>query len=469
MIPKQQRRILKYMFVEILLLNLCVFLVMLLRTPELFYKPVRVLFFNDLLPLLSIFNLSWILIVLNIGRPDYYIRDSFRKKMNQMVLSTFILIGLTSTMVVFFKVVYFNRTIILTPVFLFTILNLLFFSILTKYKKHRYATNSDANVLMIGGRRKWNQLLNFSNTIQSLGYETIGFLNDNKQKRFIIKDNNKLLGQVKDLPKVLDAKKIDEIFINSSSLNRHEIQSVIEVADNRGIRVNLIPEAPFINGTIFKTSELNGFPIFRHREIPLDNFNNYLLKRFFDTVFSASVLIFLSPLYLLIAMLIYIDNRGPIMYTPIRKGEEGKPFKCYKFRSMSVCDDPVNGKVSTIKDDPRITRIGKYLRKYDLDELPQFYNVLRGEMSVVGPRPHRINLQTDFRKIVNDYMVRHFVRPGITGWAQVNGWRGPTGTIKQKKERIKHDLWYIENWSLWLDVKIIFLTIFSKKTRENAF
>lgn len=136
---------------------------------------------------------------------------------------------------------------------------------------------------------------------------------------------------------------------------------------------------------------------------------------------------------------------------------------------MSVCDDPLNGTKSTVKNDPRITRVGRFLRKYDLDELPQFINVLRGEMSVVGPRPHRVNLQNDFRKIVDEYMVRHYIKPGLSGWAQVNGWRGPTETVRQKTERIKHDLWYIENWSLWLDIKIVFLTVFGRKSRQNAF
>ena len=230
-----------------------------------------------------------------------------------------------------------------------------------------------------------------------------------------------------------------------------------------------MPEKPSFLKKDFKSSVLDGLPVYQLRRSPLDRFKNYLIKKIFDFFFALGVIICLSPIYALLALLIYLEDRGPIFYKPIRKGEEGRTFKCYKFRTMSICDDPVNCTKSTEVNDPRITIIGKFLRKYDLDELPQFFNVLMGDMSVVGPRPHRVFLQNDFRKIINEYMVRHYVKPGITGWAQVNGWRGPTKTIEQKKQRIEHDLWYIERWNLWLDIKIVFLTVFGKKTRKNAF
>ncbi len=262
---------------------------------------------------------------------------------------------------------------------------------------------------------------------------------------------------------------MDEIFILVGSLTEEEIQKVASIADYRGIRVNIIPDTPVLPGTTLKPYTMDGITLFQFRQTPLDNFSNFFLKRVFDISFSLAVIILLSPLFLILGLIILLDGKGGILYTPLRKGESGNVFKCYKFRTMSVCDNPINGTKSTVKNDPRITKIGKYLRKFDLDELPQFLNVLKGEMSVVGPRPHRVNLDQDFRKIVNDYMVRHYVKPGITGWAQVNGWRGPTTTSEQKKKRVWHDLWYIENWQFVLDLKIIFLTVFSKKTRTNAF
>jgi putative colanic acid biosynthesis UDP-glucose lipid carrier transferase len=278
----------------------------------------------------------------------------------------------------------------------------------------------------------------------------------------------KKIGNVKELPNILEKNNVDEIFISISSLKEKKIKSSIKIADNFGIRVRLLPEDP---NFVTKRYELGNFgnnAVFQLRKSPLDEYPNVILKRLFDVVFAFTVLIFLSPILFIISLIIYSDNKGPVFYKPFRKGEAGYTFRCYKFRTMSICDDPVNGTKSTTRNDPRITTIGRLLRKSDLDELPQFFNVLLGNMSVVGPRPHRINLQNDFRKSVNNYMVRSYVKPGITGWAQVNGWRGPTITDKQKKQRVKHDLWYIENWSLWLDIKIIFMTIFGRH-RKNAF
>ena len=270
---------------------------------------------------------------------------------------------------------------------------------------------ADANILLVGGSKQSQQVLDFARKIQPFGYSTVGFLNNGTQGIPISTEEYKVLGGVQDLPSILDTKPIDEIFISGTSLQQEEIQTVIDVADNRGIRVNLIPETPALEGNHFKTSDLNGFPIFKHRETPLDNFNNFLLKRIFDTLFSLVVLIGLSPIFVLIAILIKLESRGPVFYKPVRKGEAGGTFRCYKFRTMSVCDDPLHGTKSTVVNDPRITRIGKYLRKLDLDELPQFYNVLKGEMSVIGPRPHRVNLQNDFRKIVNDYICLLYTSP----------------------------------------------------------
>jgi putative colanic acid biosynthesis UDP-glucose lipid carrier transferase len=232
--------------------------------------------------------------------------------------------------------------------------------------------------------------------------------------------------------------------------------------------VKLIPENPMFIAKSYKAITIGDLAVFKLRQSPLDNFSKTIVKRLFDFCFALVIIVIFFPVYLLIGILIFLDTKGSIFYTPYRKGEAGETFRCYKFRTMSVCDNPLDGTKSTIENDPRITKIGRFLRISDLDELPQFFNVLKGEMSVIGPRPHRVNLQQDLRKSVNNYMIRGYVKPGITGWAQVNGWRGPTITEEQKNERIKHDLWYIENWSLWLDIKIIFLTLFGRH-RKKAF
>jgi lipopolysaccharide/colanic/teichoic acid biosynthesis glycosyltransferase len=214
---------------------------------------------------------------------------------------------------------------------------------------------------------------------------------------------------------------------------------------------------------------MGSVPMLDIRNIPLYHYPNRFWKRAFDIAIAGIAMIGLSPIMALVALAIKLQDGGPILYTPVRLGVNNKPFKLYKFRSMKVNDNAVNGTQSTVLNDERITRLGKFLRKSNLDELPQLYNVLRNEMSIIGPRPHRVFLNRTLQQKVSSYMVRHSIKPGITGWAQVHGWRGPTESKIQYMGRTLHDLWYIEHWSFAIDFYIIFLTAFGKKTRKNAF
>ncbi|MCB0668260.1 MAG: exopolysaccharide biosynthesis polyprenyl glycosylphosphotransferase [Saprospiraceae bacterium] len=465
MISKRQYLVFGKLFYECLLLNLCILLVLAIRTPDLVNSFSDAGFRENLLTLLAVFNISWLIIILADGDPESHILGSFQERSKQVIRNGFIFIGIMSTLTIILKVEYFNRSSLLAPIFLYTTCNLLLLKPLFEFMKRRtrYSRNN-YNVLLVGNGEGMEKISTFARQKAHLGFDLVGVVGDDSPNAY------NRLGGLKDLDEILDKKHIDEIFINLPQQREEDIKTAIKTADMRGIRVNLVPETPLYLGTNYRSYALgSAIPVYQLRNSPLDKFRNYLMKKAFDVVFAAGVMIILSPFMLLIALLIKIDSRGSILYAPIRKGEAGNTFRCLKFRTMSVCDDPLNGTKSTVKNDPRITRVGRFLRKYDLDELPQFINVLRGDMSVVGPRPHRVNLQNDFRKIVDEYMVRHYIKPGLTGWAQVNGWRGPTETVLQKTERIRHDLWYIEHWSFWIDIKIVFLTVFGRKSRINAF
>ncbi len=261
----------------------------------------------------------------------------------------------------------------------------------------------------------------------------------------------------------------DEIIIALPYNQLDRIKSIVEVADFHGTRIRFIPDYQGVFGENVKSYQFGDLQVVNVRQLPLDNWFPNFIKNIFDVLFASLALIVLSPFFFLIGALIKLDTQGPVFYTPVRIGKGGKPFKVYKFRSMESCDNIIGGTQSTVKNDPRITKVGKFLRKYSIDEMPQFINVLTGEMSVVGPRPHRLFLNQVMQESEDKYMVRHYYKPGITGWAQVNGWRGPLETENQKKERTSHDLWYLRHWTFWLDVKIVWLTIFGKKTHKAVF
>lgn len=343
------------------------------------------------------------------------------------------------------------------------IVNYLLFSIV---RLMRIRGKNVRKALVIGAGRVGVHIDNYFRQNPDFGYHIIGFLDDNPEDSDL---QYQIIGRISEMDKVLKERKVDEVIIALPTHLDEKIQYVADKADYHGIRVRLVPDYFRLLGRNYKTTSFGDMPIINIREISLDRFRFASLKRVCDIAFSAMALIMLAPLFLVLAILIKWESAGPVFYCPIRLGQGGRQFKLYKFRSMYQNDAAVAGKASTTKDDPRVTKIGRVIRKYSLDELPQFINVLIGDMSVVGPRPHRIYLNEVMQREVDNYMIRHYLKPGITGWAQVNGWRGPTDTEEQRNNRTAHDLWYVENWTPILDIKIIFLTVFSEKTHKAAF
>jgi putative colanic acid biosynthesis UDP-glucose lipid carrier transferase len=247
------------------------------------------------------------------------------------------------------------------------------------------------------------------------------------------------------------------------------IYRLIKKADQNCIRFRIVPDIGALVKRQVYIDYLNEIPVLSLRREPLDDLANKIKKRLFDIVVSALVTVFiLSWLIPLIGILIKLESKGPVFFRQQRSGQDNKSFWCMKFRSMQVNDNA--NTVQATRNDARITKLGQFLRRSNLDEFPQFLNVLMGDMSIVGPRPHMLKHTADYSKIIDEYMIRQFLKPGITGWAQVNGFRGETKTLDQMKKRVEYDLWYMENWSMWLDMKVMFLTVFNTiKGEENAF
>lgn len=467
MLKRNLRGFFRLLLLEFGLLNLSFTTTFLFRTPV---TPLEGTGFGfNFLPLLIMLNIGWAIILIARVDPTVYLKNSFQGRVRFTLINALLLIGLLYTIDNVLKIGIFQQVNNLWPLLLFVLLDASLFRIWSRFQKQRTEKRLNAKTLFVAGNdlEKRIPALGDAGGQYGKGYQVVGVSESNMMPGMVVPLS--VSGHVADLSSFLETNPVDEILISYSTLEKEDVRHAVQAADYHGVRVSLVPETPSFLNIGFQPSMRDGQLVYQLRHSPLDRFKNYLIKRVFDYCFAVVAILCLTPVFLLVSVLIWLEDQGPLLYKPVRKGEEGRTFKCYKFRTMSVCDDPVNGTKSTEVNDPRITTVGKYLRKYDLDELPQFFNVLFGDMSVVGPRPHRVFLQNDFRGIINEYMVRHYVKPGITGWAQVNGWRGPTKTIEQKKQRIDHDLWYIERWNLWLDIKIVFLTVFGRKTRKNAF
>ena len=314
------------------------------------------------------------------------------------------------------------------------------------------------NLLIIGAGEVGKNFKETINDNPDFGYHFSGFLDD------IIKGDD-IIGNLDQLDERIKQNEIDEVVIALSSQPPELLDEIIRICNINAVRIHIIPDYFRFLSSRFQISSIGNFPIITARQEPLEEANRRFFKRSFDIVFSFLVLVFLlSWLYPIIALLIKLDSKGKVLFVQKRIGAKNQMFECYKFRTLtSESSQETETFKPVLLGDKRVTSLGNFLRKSNIDELPQFFNVLKGDMSVVGPRPHAIPYQDLYGKVFEEIKMRHNVRPGLTGWAQVNGLRGDVEDEKENNRRtimrMKYDLWYIENWTMRLDIQIILMTV----------
>ena len=319
-------------------------------------------------------------------------------------------------------------------------------------------------ILLVGYSRAAEEYIDRINSNPQWGYVVRGILDDSIERGTMYK-GVKVIGRIDNLLVILPQNHLDEIAITLGLNEYYKLERIVGLCEKSGVHTKFIPDYNNIIPTKPYTEDLLGLPVIDIRHVPLSNTFNMMVKRCMDVCGSLAAIVVFSPVMLLMVLLIKLTSPGPLIFKQERVGLHNRPFQMYKFRSMEVQKERDEQKCWTVKNDPRVTGIGKFMRKTSIDELPQLFNVLKGDMSLVGPRPERPQFVEKFREEIPRYMVKHQVRPGMTGWAQINGYRGDTSIRK----RIEYDLYYIENWTVGLDLKILFLTFFKGFINKNAY
>jgi Undecaprenyl-phosphate glucose phosphotransferase len=331
-------------------------------------------------------------------------------------------------------------------------------------RKMRKSGKNLKHILLVGYSRTAEGYIDRLRVHPEWGYYIHGILDDHKTKEDSYR-GIPVVGDIRMLQDLLSTNAYDEIAITLSISEFSKLESIVTICEKAGVHTKFIPDYNHVIPTRPYTEDLDGLPIIHVRHVPLRSSLNNAVKRTMDILGSAFGLLILCIPMLVIAAIIKITSPGPLIFKQERIGLHNKSFQMYKFRSMKVQGDKEEKIAWTTQNDPRVTPIGRFMRKTNIDELPQLVNVLRGDMSLVGPRPERPFFVKKFQEVIPRYMIKHQVRPGMTGWAQVNGFRGDTSIAK----RIECDLYYVENWTLWLDFKILFLTFFGRDVNKNAY
>lgn len=390
---------------------------------------------------------------------------SIKREINNILIANTVGFGLFIVALFMIHQDNFSRTMI----FYFYVTNIVADSCLRIFihKWLRMLRKSGYNIkyiLLVGYSRAAELYIDRIRQNPQWGYVIRGILDD-KVPRGTEYRGVKVVGQIDNLFYILPENKLDEIAVTLALENYGRLEEIVNLCEKSGVHTKFIPDYNSVIPSKPYTEDLNGLPVINIRHVPLTNTLNMVVKRTMDIIIGLIALLIFSPLLLFSAIAIKCTSPGPIIYKQERVGLHNKPFYMYKFRTMEVQKPQDEKKEWTTRDDPRVTRIGKLLRRTSIDEMPQLINVLWGDMSLVGPRPERPFFVEKFKEEIPRYMIKHQVRPGMTGWAQVNGYRGDTSIRK----RIDCDLFYIENWTIGLDIKILFLTIFKGFINKNAY
>lgn len=411
-----------------------------------------------------IFNLAWIASALfnNVYSLDNLFK--FKSLLTNLFYAVVVHVLLIFSYIISFKAHDFSRLFLFYS-YILAVDSIIFFRIIfilfLKYFKQSGLT--ERRVVIVGAGYAGNELYHYFIKDKNLGYKFMGFFDDAPEIPSLL-----IKGKIRHLKDYCIRENVNEIYYALSLTSNDLIKDIADFCDNNFIYFKLAPD---FRGLVQKKVNIDFYdniPIMTFRKEPLGFYFNRVIKRTFDIAFSLMVICFIFPfVFPVIALLIKLESKGPVFFKQLRPGKKNKLFECYKFRTMRV---NAQTELQATKADPRITKVGKFLRKTSLDELPQFFNVLFGDMSVVGPRPNLITQLEEYSKIIDKYAVRHFVSPGITGYAQVNGYRGETKHVQLMQKRVEYDVMYMENWSLFLDLKIIFLTVWNMiKGEENAY
>jgi putative colanic acid biosynthesis UDP-glucose lipid carrier transferase len=452
------------LFVDYLILNVNIIIACFIANNVVFFR-----YDNHYLPVAVIVNLAWFLSAYIIGLYKNVLTKDSIKTSRSLIKAYLLFISFIGFAIIAVSgsISYsLTRHFLLYSLifgFLLSIWKLVFLSI---RKSERSLLIDAKTCVIVGFGRIGQDLYHFLEDNKGLGFKLIGVFDDTIQAN---KYEDLYIGSTKDCMPFVISNDIDEIFCTLPTSQSDTINMLMIESDKNLIRFKFIPEYfDFLKRPTY-IENFGHIPIVSIRTEPLENTLNRIIKRLFDVIFSLFViLVIFTWLFPILAILIKITSKGSVFFVQTRSGRDNQPFKCYKLRSMTVNADS-NNKQAT-RNDERITKLGAFLRRSSLDELPQFFNVLIGNMTVVGPRPLMISHTIQYSQLIDKFMVRHFLKPGITGYAQINGLRGETKTTEAMLKRVEADVWYLENWSFLLDLKIIFLTVWNAvRGEENAF